>query len=116
MDTDLLGLAKDIEAALALDDDLVKKAKNALAQASEDAASVADLESTDDVISLVYAIHPGWHLSMKGTATMPNGHWRCTLRKSDLRDNDALIGIGNGPTLPHALLAAVLKAMAQAAH
>lgn len=115
MNTDLLGLAKDIEAALALNDDLAKKARIALAQFSKRTLADVDLESTDDVISLVYAIHPGWHLSMKGTATMPNGHWRCTLRKSDLRDNDAFVGIGNGPTLSHALLAALLKAIAQAA-
>lgn len=112
MNTDLLGLAEEIEAALELDAALTKKATAALASFSK--LSDADLESTDDVISLVYDIHPGWHMSMKGTATTPNGHWHCTLRKSDVRDNDEFIGVGNGPTLSHALLAALLKAMAQA--
>jgi hypothetical protein len=51
---------------------------------------------------------------LKGTATHPNGHWHCSLRRSDIRDNDPYIGIGAGPTLPHALLGAVIAALAQA--
>ena len=75
----------------------------------------SDLDSTDKVLAIIYAIRPGWSVSMKGVARLPNGHWRCTLRRSDMRDNDEYLGVGRGPTLSHALLAALLKALAFAA-
>ena len=48
---------------------------------------------------------------MKGKAWMPNGHWTCSLRKTSSRDNDEYVGVGRGPTLPHALLAALFRVL-----
>lgn len=114
MDKELLRLAEEIEAAFELDAGLTERARATLASYLKRPIDEVDLESTDDVITLVYEIKPGWNMSMKGKAWSPNGHWHCTLRQTELRDNDAYIGVGNGPTLSHALLASLLKAIAQA--
>ena len=97
MDKRLADLALEVEAALTLEGDLADKAIAALNTAA--AGTVierADLDSTDKVLSLIYAIRPGWSVSMRGTAHLPNGHWRCTLRRSDRRDNDEYLGVGRG--------------------
>ncbi len=112
MDMGLAALAEEIEASLILDTDLADRALSVINAISGDVQMAQqDLDSTDMVLSLVYAIRPGWSVSIKGKATHPNGHWRCTLRKSLERDNDEYLGIGRGPTLPHSLLAALLKAL-----
>ena len=115
MDKRLADLALEVEAALTLEGDLADQAIAALNTAAAGAViERSDLDSTDKVLSLIYAIRPGWSVSMRGTAHLPNGHWRCTLRRSDRRDNDEYLGVGRGPTLPHSLLAALLKALASA--
>ena len=112
MDVGLTKLAEEIEAALVLEADLAERALAALANASSGiVVDVADLDSTDKVLAIIYAVRPGWSISIKGNATRPNGHWRCTLRKSSDRDNDEYLGIGRGPTLAHSLLAALMKAL-----
>lgn len=113
MDKRLTELAHEVEGALALDADLAGRVNAALEKVAGRALSGVNLESTDEVLGLVYEIRPGWSVGMKGTARLPNGHWRCTLRQSDMRDNDASLGVGGGPNLPHALLAALLKAVSQ---
>ncbi|SHG88861.1 hypothetical protein [Marivita hallyeonensis] len=112
MDMELAALAEDVEAALVLEDDLADRALKVInGMASDLGIARADLDSTDSVLGVIYKVRPGWSVSIRGNATMPNGHWRCTLRKSSSRDNDEYLGIGRGPTLPHSLLAALLKAM-----
>ena len=116
MDKSLADLALEVEAALSLRDDLADHAITAINKASGGKSiERAALDSTDEVLALIYAIRPGWSVSMKGVARLPNGHWRCTLRRSQERDNDEYLGVGRGPTLSHALLAALLKALAFAA-
>ncbi|WP_424940525.1 hypothetical protein [Aliiroseovarius sp. S253] len=115
MNTDLVKLAQEVEAALTLDGDLVERVIAQLFEVLGDQRiEPKHLDSTDQILALIAAIRPGWAMSMKGAAHLPNGHWSCSLRKSDLRDNDEYLGIGRGPTLPHSLLAALLKALAQA--
>jgi len=112
MDKKLAALAEDVESALILEADLADRALSVINGYSGDVKIDRDgLDSTDKVMSVVYAVRPGWSVSIRGNATMPNGHWRCTLRKSSSRDNDEYLGIGRGPTLPHSLLAALLKAL-----
>lgn len=112
MDMGLAALAEDVEAALVLEPDLADRALAVINGLSGDLKiGRADLDSTDAVLSVIYKVRPGWSVSIRGNATMPNGHWRCTLRKSTSRDNDEYLGIGRGPTLPHSLLAALLKAL-----
>ncbi len=113
MDNTLAELAHEIEAAFELSEDLSERARNALLARIGDLPAGIDLDATDDVLGLVHKCLPGWAIHIKGTATQPNGHWHCSLRKSAIRDNDPYVGIGNGPTLSHALLAAILGALAQ---
>lgn len=110
---DLAQLAHEIEAALELNDSLRKGAVAAISAVSgEHKIASGDLDSTDKVLAAIYAIKPGWAVSMKGAAQLPNGHWHCTLRQASFRDDDAFIGMGRGPTLAHSLLAALLKVVA----
>jgi ribosomal protein S10 len=112
MNMELATLAEDVEAALILEHDLADRVLSVINGLSAELdIKCADLDSTDQVLALIYAARPGWSVSIKGTATLPNGHWRCTLRKSASRDNDEYLGIGRGPTLPHSLLAALIKAL-----
>lgn len=112
MDKGLALLAEHVEASLALDDALAERAMSAVnALLGDEKLKRADLESTDKVLEAIYAIRPGWSVSIRGTMSHPNGHWRCTLRQSLGRDNDDYLGVGRGPTLQHSLLAALLKAM-----
>lgn len=112
MNTELAALAEEVEAALVLGEELAGRTLSVINDLSGDLQiESADLDSTDKVLSVIYAVRPGWSVSIRGKATMPNGHWRCTLRKSSSRDNDEYIGIGRGPTLPHSLLAALIKVL-----
>lgn len=114
MDRKLVDLADEIEAALALEGDVPERVLAAIAGFSATRLAREDLESTDAVLRLIHGVKPGWSLAIRGKASLPNGHWRCTLRQSSSRDNDEYLGVGQGPTLPHALLACLLKTMAYA--
>ena len=105
-------LADEVEAALVINDDLAERTISALGEYSEGLQTdKADLDSTDKVLALIHAVRPGWDVTIKGNVRMPNGHWRCTLRKSAGRDNDEYLGVARGPTLPHSLLASLLKVL-----
>ena len=67
------------------------------------------LESTDAALHLVSLKVPNWSIMLQGYAHEPDSGWTCTLREGTVRDDDELIGIGKGPTLPLALLAALLR-------
>lgn len=113
MNRELANLADQIEAALILDDNLCAKTKDALGRAVASEMEDVDLKSTDEILSLAHDLKPGWDVAIHGTLSAPNGHWRSTIRRSAVRDNDAYIGVGSGATLPQALIAALLKALAQ---
>lgn len=113
MNEELAKLAHEIESAFELSDGLVERTRAALGGLLPSAPDSFDFESTDKVLNLVHECLPGWAIHIKGTATSPNGHWHCSLRRSEIRDNDPFVGIGQGPTLSHALLAAVVGALAQ---
>ena len=113
MNEELAKLAHEIESAFELSDSLANRTKSALEGKIPSTPAMSDFDSTDAVLKLVHDCLPGWAIHIRGTATSPNGHWHCSLRRSDIRDNDPYVGIGQGPTLPHALLAAVVGALAQ---
>lgn len=113
MNEELAKLAHEIEAAFELSETLLAQLQGALKEKVAASPTQSDFHSTDRVLKLVNECLPGWSIHIKGSATSPNGHWHCSLRQSDIRDNDRYVGIGKGPTLPHALLAAVLGALAQ---
>ena len=115
-DKTLLELADRIEAALAIDDTLAAQVLDRVGRFDAARASGVegrDLDSTDRLMMLVCDTLPGWTVSVKGKAWQPNGHWVCSLRKTSSRDSDEYIGVGRAPTLPHALLAALLRVIGQ---
>ena len=116
MDMALAALAEEVEAAFVLEPDLAARVLAAINGVAGDLTiQREDLDSTDKVLSVIYAVKPGWSVTIRGSAAMPNGHWSCTLRKTSASDDDEYIGIGRGPTLPHSLLAALLKALSVSA-
>lgn len=113
MDKATADLAREIEASLTLGGELADQIVAVIRKAIE--AKDFDregLDSTDRILAVICEVRPGWSVSAKGIAHGPNGHWRCTLRKSGVRDNDEYIGVGRGPNLPHAMLAALVKVLA----
>ncbi|HSF91250.1 MAG TPA: hypothetical protein VLA51_03485 [Paracoccaceae bacterium] len=113
MDKKLAELSHEVESSLSLGGDLAERVIAELNKVSGDQTIERQhLDSTDKVLTMIYAVQPGWSVSIDGVARLPNGHWRCSLRKSASRDDDPYLGTGRGPTLPHALLAALLESMA----
>ncbi|MGB8812063.1 MAG: hypothetical protein WCC57_02660 [Paracoccaceae bacterium] len=72
----------------------------------------SDLSSTDQMLHLIDAIAPGWSIRVKGKAFEPDGHWSCSLRSSETRDEDEFIGHAKGPHLSLTLVAALLRVLA----
>jgi hypothetical protein len=73
--------------------------------AAVDPVDVAALVSTEGTLALIEERLPGWRIAVEGRT----GHWRATLRESGARDDDEVIGLGRAPTIPLALLAALLR-------
>ncbi len=67
--------------------------------------------SLDKVLRLTVETFPNWVIALQGTAHPTAGHWSCTLRKSGLRDDYEMIGIGSAPTAPLAMIMALLRVM-----
>lgn len=111
-------LAKRVEAASNADSDLIATAANVLRESFPTAAAAGHVPddiaaSTDAIVELVIAALPGWHFSIHGRARSTSGSWSCSLRRSDVRDDDELIGVGEAQTLSLATLAAVLRVAAR---
>ena len=68
-----------------------------------------DISTTDGAVLVVDQAYPNWIVNIHGRANDKDGHWRCTLRENDARDNDAAIGTGRSPVLAQAILAAILR-------
>lgn len=110
-------LAEKIEAATALEQSLADTAATVIDTFLQDARKgetvrASDLQSTDSVIHLIDEAAPGWSIRLKGRAFEPNGHWRCSLRSTEARDDDEFIGHAKGPDLSNTLLAAFLRIFA----
>ena len=56
-----------------------------------------DTSSTDALLHAIDLIVPSWSIHLRGSALEPDGHWQCTLRRSEDRDNDEFVGTGKGP-------------------
>jgi hypothetical protein len=115
---DLEELATRVEAASSADPDLRATVTEALRTSFPSMASAGKVPddvatSTDAILAQVIAALPGWHLSIHGRARTSAGSWRCTLRRSDVRDDDEAIGVGEAHSLNLAILAAVLRVAAR---
>ena len=116
----LISLAERIEEADEVDAGLSAEAVEAIATAFGGPGELLTpdapvLSSTDRALHVVDAIVPAWEITMKGLAREPDGHWTCTLREGAAQDDDEVIGVGKAPSLPRALIAALLKVAAQRA-
>jgi hypothetical protein len=67
------------------------------------------LATTDGALMIADDAYPNWAVRIQGRANDRNGHWHCTLRRDDSRDNDEAIGSGRSPVLAQAILASVLR-------
>ncbi|MDX8354954.1 hypothetical protein [Cognatiyoonia sp. IB215182] len=65
--------------------------------------------SADHAMLIADEAYPNWSVHIRGRANDRDGHWHCTLRETDTRDSDAVIGTARAPVLGHAILAAVLR-------
>ena len=73
------------------------------------AVTADQIATTDGAVHVVDNAYPNWSVHIHGRANDKDGHWRCTLRENDGRDNDAVIGLGRSPILSQAILAATLR-------
>lgn len=115
--TELLELADMIEAADTLSPYLAKAALHGLRTSFPDQATAGLLPdsvvtSTDAMVALVVAAMPGWYFSIHGRARPGAESWRCSLRRSDVLDDDEVLGTGEAPGLSQAVAAAVLRVAA----
>jgi len=106
-------LAATISASGGVDGELLSAVATAVGPILESPADWAASDAPDDhteaALHLVDACLPGWTISLKGKASEPDGHWRCTLRESTTRDNDEVLGVGAGQTVALALMAALVR-------
>jgi hypothetical protein len=110
----LKALAERVEKADEVSTALVSEVAGALAAAYPGAASrivpdAALLGSTDAALRVVDGAVPAWEISLRGIALEPHGHWHCSLREASATDDDEVIGFGEAPSLPRALIAALLR-------
>lgn len=80
-----------------------------LPDAPGDALTAQIVRTTDGALRVADDAYPDWAVSIHGRTNDRNGHWRCSLRENDVRDNDAVIGVGRSPVLAQAILAALLR-------
>jgi hypothetical protein len=106
----LASLQERINDAKDLDQSLLHEAAEVLRELFPGAPAHPELlsEPTEAVLRLVDRCLPGWTISLRGTATEPDGHWHCALRESGERDNDEVIGSATAPTVSLALLRALV--------
>lgn len=111
-------LQERAEQAQDLDEGLLHEAAETLREVFSKAPAHPEAlsEPTEAVLHLIDRCLPGWTITLHGQATEPSGHWHCTLRESDNRDNDTVIGSGRAPTISLALLRALLKVAALRTH
>lgn len=103
-----VGAAKDLDAALYAD--MIAALKAAFPdEAWGDAPEFGDSDPTSAMLRLINTHLPDWSISLKGKTDAVDGSWTCTLRKSDLDDDDLYVGTGGGAKLPLALMAAFVK-------
>lgn len=114
---ELLELASRVEAAGSLDMDLTASTLAGLRAAFPTEAAAGHLPdgmdvSSDEIFELVIRALPGWHFNIHGRARHSPGSWSCSLRRSDVLDDDEILGTGEARSLLQAVLAAVIRVAA----
>ena len=114
---ELLELASKIEAATSLDMDLTASVVRGLRVAFPTEAAAGHIPdgmdlSSDAIIELVILALSGWHFNIHGRARHSPASWNCSLRRSDVLDDDEILGTGEARSLHQAVLAAVIRVAA----
>lgn len=114
---ELLELASRVEAAGSLDMELTADALRGLRAAFPGEVVAGRLPdgmaiSSDGIVELVIGALPGWHFNIHGRARHSPGSWSCSLRRSDVLDDDEILGTGEARSLHQAVLAAVIRVAA----
>lgn len=114
---EFMDLAMRIETASTLDQDLRGAALHGLRAAFPTEATAGHVPdevtlSSDAVVEMVIHALPGWHFNIHGRARHSPGSWSCSLRRSDVLDDDEVLGTGEARSLHQAVLAAVLRVVA----
>lgn len=110
-------LAGKVESKLTLSGPLAEDVADAISRFLPEspagvAVKAADLASTDYVLHLIDRVMPGWTIHLRGKAIEPDGHWQCSLRPTDARDEAEFIGHASGPDLSNSLVGALLRVLA----
>lgn len=71
--------------------------------------TVDHIGTADGAVLVVDSAYPNGSVHIHSRADDHAGHWRCTLRENESRDNDAAIGSGRSAVLAQAVLAALLR-------
>jgi hypothetical protein len=95
-------LTDRLAAATSLDSEMLAEIRTAAANVFPDAPAHPEVlsEPTEAVMHLLSRCLPGWNIHLTGQVAEPNGHWRCSLRKSEVNDDDQVVGAATGPTIP----------------
>jgi hypothetical protein len=111
------GLLKKVGSTAALEADLLAEVAGAVREVFPDAPHRPEVlaEPVEAVLSLIDRCLPHWSIQLTGKAQEPDGHWRCSLRKTRGSDEDEVLGVGTGPTVALALLQALLQVSLQKA-
>ena len=109
------GLLQQIDGAATLEADLLAASAVVVRQVFPNAPHHPEVlvEPVEGVLHLIDRCLPRWSIQLTGKAAEPDGHWRCSLRKTRGSDEDEVVGLGNGPTVALALLQALLRVALQ---
>jgi hypothetical protein len=112
---DIAALERRVDNAEVVDAALLQESAEALRATFPDLPDPPGdrADPTDAALWLIDRCLPGWSIMLHGTATEPDGHWRCHLRRSESRDDDAVIGHGTAPGVGLALLRALVSVASQ---
>ncbi|WP_071674099.1 hypothetical protein [Nioella nitratireducens] len=102
-------LASRIRTAQQLDRALLADICVSAAKVFPDAPAHADVldDPTDAIMQVITRCLPGWHIHLTGIASEPDGHWRASLRSSQIDEDDEVVGTAIGPTIPLVLARAL---------
>ena len=103
-------LTARLAAANTLEGEMLAEIRAAAAAVFPDAPAHPEVlaEPSEAVMHLLAHCLPGWNIHLTGQAAEPDGHWRCSLRKSDAHDDDQVVGTAAGPTVPLVLALALM--------
>lgn len=113
--SDIERLKTQVEGSSSLDRELLAQADEVLRRTFSGVPASSDAISgqVEHILHVVDSVLPTWTIQLTGKAMEPNGHWRCSLRRSRGNDEDELIGLGSGAVVGLALVAALLHVAMQ---